>query len=30
MRDYNLTPGKEVGDLLYKLETENFMKLIAK
>lgn len=30
MRDYNLTQGKEVGDLLYKLETENFMKLIAK
>jgi tRNA nucleotidyltransferase/poly(A) polymerase len=29
MRDYNLAPGKEVGDLLYKLETENFMKLIA-
>lgn len=29
MKEYNLTPGKQVGDLLYKLETENFMKLIA-
>lgn len=29
MKEYNLKQGKEVGDLLYKLETENFMKSIA-